>query len=253
MPKQLIILLILACGLWQCTEVTGVGDTIGREYYPVQVGNYWIYDISETTYTRQYLHAPADSITYQVRERVDTVYRDQTGALTYKVIRSRRSHAAAPWGQDSIVTINKSFSDLRYTRDNLKIVKLVFPVSENKKWNGNAYNISNDLDDRDKADNDIDDPQFNEYHYAQVGQPFTLGDTTYNPTVRVVQVFEDWGSLVLNDSHEVYALGVGMIYKRIIRLDFCNSNPGETCPFGKQFVVSGRRIIQQLTAYGRTE
>lgn len=236
MSKNLIILLVLACGLWQCTEVTELRDELDREYYPVQVGNYWVYDVSETTFSNQFVEDARDSVTYQVRERIDTVFRDQTGELTYQLIRSRRSDASQPWGNDSIVTINKSNLDLRYTRDNLKTVRLVFPVKENKTWNGNAFNFR--------------DPE--EYAYTQVGQPFTLGDTTYQQTLRVVQDFND-NLVELDDRHEVFALGVGMVYKRVIDFIYCTGESGVNCETGERFILYGRRIIYKLQAFGHQD
>ncbi|MGV3639100.1 MAG: hypothetical protein ACO1NZ_01200 [Adhaeribacter sp.] len=238
MSKNLIFLFVLACGLWQCTEVTELRDEIDREYFPVKVGNYWIYDVSEATFSNQYVQEePVDSITYQVRERIDTVFRDQTGELTYKLIRSRRSDPSQAWGNDSIVLIQKSSLDLRYTRDNLKTVRLLFPVTENKTWNGNAFNSR----------------EAREYAYTQVGQPFTLGDSTYRQTVRVVQEYND--NLVdLDDSHEVFALGVGMVYKRIIDFIYCTGGePGTDCETGKRYILYGRRIYYKLQAYGHQD
>jgi hypothetical protein len=231
-----LIMLLLACGLWQCTEVSELGDDIGREYYPVKVGNYWIYDVSETTFNDQFLKDATDSLTYQVRERVDTIFRDQTGALAFRVIRSKRFQPSQPWGNDSIIIIQKSLSDLRYTRDNLKTVKLIFPPAENKKWNGNAFNSR--------------EPE--EYGFTQVGQPFTLGDTTYANTVRVTQVLNE-NLVELDDRHEVYALGVGLVFKRIIDYNYCNGGAGQNCQVGQNFVVHGRRINQKLRFYGHLE
>jgi hypothetical protein len=232
MSKNLVVLLFLACSLWQCTDNIDLGNEISPEYYPVKVGNYWVYDVSDETYINQFLHDPVDSIAYQVRERVDSVFRDQTGELTYRVIRSRRSGADQPWANDSIITINKSGSDLRYTGNNLKIVKMVLPVKANKKWNGNAFNSR--------------DPE--EFSFTQVGQPFTLGDSTYHNTVRVEQaLFES--AVGLDDRYEVYALGVGMIYKKVVDLRFC-WGPDQNCPDGFQYILYGRRINHKLIAYG---
>lgn len=236
MSKNLIILLVLACGLWQCTEVSELRDEIDREYFPVKVGNYWIYDVSETTFSNQFVQEAADSVTYQVRERVDTVFRDQTGELTYKLIRSRRNNASQPWGSDSIVTIQKSMLDLRYTRDNLKTVRMVFPVRENKAWNGNAFNFR--------------DPE--EFTYTQVGQAFTLGDTTYQNTLHVVQDYSD-NLVELDDRHEVYALGVGMVYKRVIDFIYCTGESGVNCETGERFILYGRRIFYKLQAFGHQD
>jgi hypothetical protein len=236
MFKNLIILLLLAGGLCQCTDNIDLTNDMAREYYPVKVGNYWIYDVSETTFNKQFLKNPTDSVTYQVRELVDTVYRDQTGELTYRVIRSRRADATQAWGSDSVVTINKSASDVRYTRENLKVVKLVFPAGENKKWNGNAFNIRG----------------AEEYTFAQVGQPYTLDDTTYTNTVRVNQFFNE-NLVELEDRHEVYALGIGMVYKRVIDLDYCRGGNGQQCEVGQHYVVYGRRILQKLRAFGYLE
>lgn len=233
MPKNLVAWLLLACSFWQCSQLTETGAAIGQDYYPVKVGNYWIYEVSQTTFTNQFLHEPGDSLTFQVRERVDTVFSNQAGELTYKLIRSRRISARQAWGSDSVITINRSFSDLRYSQDNQKWVKLIFPVAENKKWDGNAFNNRG----------------AEEYYYTQVARPFRLGDTTYTNTVRVLQLLVE-NQVERRERQEVYALGVGLIFKKTVNIDFCNGGSGQNCRIGQGYVIHGRRTLQKLIAYG---
>lgn len=235
MNKSLSLLFLIPLLFFGCSEEkVPLPDDAGRGYFPVAIGNYWVYDVSETKYIRRFSNQPGDSVTYQLRERVDTVFRDQTGELTYKIIRSRRANASMAWGADSIVLVNKSAGNVQVTRNNLRTVNLVFPVADAKKWNGNAFNLNSGGEE--------------EFYYKKPGSPYSLRDTTFSNTVTVVQ-YHNENIIDLNDRQEVYAAGVGLIYKKRIDYEYCNGATSQNCELGKGFIVNGFKRIQKIRSY----
>jgi hypothetical protein len=116
--------------------------------------------------------------------------------------------------------------------DNMRYIKLTFPMAYNKRWNGNVYTaIGNDnawMDD------------WLGYKYQEIGKPYNTDSLEFDNTVTVFQqnnMLEP--STVVNDtsvnnqdygefsySTEVYAKGVGMIEKRLIHFTSGTANVG---------------------------
>jgi len=224
--KHSLILLLLIIGLFSCTEeVSLTPDDRGQAYFPVKVGNYWIYDVSET----KVLDNQYDSTRYQVRELVDTVFNNQLNELTYRVLKSRRTNAAQAWGNDSLYTINLSATNVQITRDNKRIVPMVFPVTEGKGWNANAFN------NHDEA----------EYFYEDVNQPLIMQGKSYANTLKIIQGDTDVN--LLDDRFEVYALGSGLIYKKMQVYEYSyNQNNGEV---DKTYFPTGIKRIYTLNEF----
>ena len=227
MLKNLLFGIALLVFFSRCSEeVTTTDATIGREYYPVKIGNYWIYDVSETRVSNnQY-----DSVKYQVRELVDTVFKNAANELTYRIVMSRKNSTDANWSNDSLVLVNKSLSDVRRTHNNFKKIILLFPVQEGKQWDTNAFNIL-----------DADD-----FSYSNVNRPFVLNNVTYDSTVTVVQ--GEPNEVELDDRTEVYAYNVGMIYKNFTFYEYAQS-PSQGVPDQTRVARGFRRILKLNTFY----
>ncbi len=88
------------------------------------------------------------------------------------------------------------------------------------------------------------------FTYEKVGEAFSLRDTTFANTVKVVQRYEV-NAIEQDDRQEVYAQGVGLIYKRVIDYEYC-SNPRTqgNCEVGSGFVINGRKREHRLQSFG---
>ena len=75
---------------------------------------------------------------------------------------------------------------------------------EDKKWNGNAFNNTGE----------------EQFIYTGVGEAFSMRDTTFTNTAKVVQYYET-NAIEQDDRQEVYAYGVGMIFKRTLDFEYC--------------------------------
>lgn len=234
---HLSLLLLLGLAVAACTDTPDVPPTptdaeVGRDFLPVAIGNFWVYDVKEVTWDFN------DSTVerYQLRERVDTIYRGATGELNYRIVRARRFDDGTPWRDDTAFALILTPQLVRRTFANLPTVELIFPVREGRVWNPNLFNA---LDSTDRT-------------YEGLDQPLTLpAGTTYPRTVRVRDLGED-NLYYRRQTVSTYARAVGRISRVARALDFCqltdSLNVG--CVTGPGYIVRGHEREEYLREYG---
>jgi hypothetical protein len=201
MNKYLYISFLIII-LFSCKRKEETYD-LGGDYFPIRsLGSYIIYDVERITYQA----SGKDTSRYQLKEEAgDTAWLN--GKLYYKVLRYTRSDTSVSWPSipDSVWYQYNNNAQAVKTENNRSFIKLVFPVEENKTWNGNALNIYS-------ADN---------YTMENVGRPYTVAGHYFPATLKVVQ--EDAPNLVNEDQrYEVYAKGIGLIEKYSNTVLFCS-------------------------------
>jgi hypothetical protein len=222
-----LLLLLAGC---KTSTIDPDPDAFGYRYFPLEVKYFRVYAVTET----RYLNDQSITSTYQVRERVDTVFTDLANQPVYRIIRSRRDLESQPWVDDSVIVASRSASDLRVTRHNVKVVQMIFPVRNGKSWNANAFNVFGR----------------NEFSYKSVAMPYTYDNQQFDKTATVVQ--SNIANLVERDEREeVYAEDIGLVYRNYTRLNYCD-DPSK-CPFNRQpnlYIQDGIRRVDKLIAYG---
>ncbi|MCJ8163687.1 hypothetical protein MKJ04_02460 [Pontibacter sp. E15-1] len=237
MRKALLLVLALTGFFAGCEEKYKESDpeAMGYGYYPLAVGDTRVYQVTDI----QFKNDEGDTLRFQMQERVDTTFLDQTNTLNYKIIRSVRPDAESPWKEDSVLVVSRSVSSLLLTQDNTRYVKLVFPVRTGKTWQGDAYN-----------NHTVNIDQKETYTYAAAGEPYTVSDQTYGNTVTVIQGTPTKNLVQLDERREVYAEGVGRIYRIFNRVVYCNETTGSnTCPFGEDYKLDGHERHEELISY----
>ena len=237
---------LLFCFLLLTVAITGCETTylehdpekLGLDYYPIKKGDFKIYKVVDIKYQNNV--ATKDS--FEMREVVDTTFVDQTNTLNYKIVRSIKRYNQPEWVEDSVMTVTKSDNYVVLTKDNTKYVKMVFPVEEGKVWLGDALNsrIINNLE---------TDPFLRKEHYtfSSLGEPFTAMGTTYPNTVTVIQGKPLLTPLLLDDRKEVYAKGIGRVYRLFNRVVLCNDTG---CSQVENYKQSGHERHETLIKYG---
>ncbi|GAB2784299.1 hypothetical protein HNQ93_002420 [Hymenobacter luteus] len=209
---------LLAAGLAGCENQTEAAPELGRDYFPLEVGAYRVYDVVDTAYQA---NVPTVS-RFQFKEQVDAgLEPDATGQPVYRIIRSRRTLPTQAWQVDSVITVTANGRALTEQRNNRRTVELVFPVREGKSWNINAFNTLDTL------------PVVNRF-YVGAGQPFRItrnGQTyEYNQTVTTINdVAQDVNAAYATVLRTTFARGVGPVYRVrrrfISRCDAIGCNP----------------------------
>ncbi len=229
MKKLLYICLVIltAC---HTSEVEVDPGYAGYSYFPLEEGRFAIYDMEETTYS-----ITADPVIkkYQVKEVIAQKYTDLSGQEAFLIHRFYRSGNQDLWKleQDSVWTAKIETSRATRTENNITFVKLVFPLKQNTKWDGNRLNNYGK----------------EEYILLDYKKPFQLLELPYDNTVTVSQSNTD--DLCNKDvRYEVYADNIGLIYKESSILSYKQIN--NECP-GDKNINYGVVFIQKLVEYGK--
>ena len=196
-----IIVLILSC---QKDQPIPKAINYGYNYFPNVVGHYVIYNVDSII--RNTYHANADTeYKYQIKEEIDSIYQDGSGRPTQRIVRYRRFDTTKAWIIEKVWSANLTSADAERVEDNIRYVRLVFPVQLNVTWNGNAYNT-------------IPDNDGSSYQYTSVDQPFTIGNNTFDSTLIVI---EDSTQNPIEHKFymERYARNIGRIYRKYIDLE----------------------------------
>ena len=219
------VILILVFGCESSIHIDP--ESTGQAFYPINIGDYREYKVQEVKYT---ILNPPDTINYFLKEQIGNSFSNQTGGITYTLNRFKRNDDSIPWEIDSVWTVIKSETNVVVSENNVPYAKLIFPVLDEKKWDGNAFNI---------LEEEL-------YTYEDTFQPLSLNDNNFNSTLKVIQEFNP-DSIVMRDLRsEIYAENVGLIYKESIILHYCTENE---C-LGKQIIEQGVDFRQELIGYG---
>ncbi|MCS6824708.1 MAG: hypothetical protein NZ529_10465 [Cytophagaceae bacterium] len=179
------------------------GSIIGYDYYPIQTGLFYIYEVTERKYNGILNGQESYSDTlYYVKELIFTpiTINDET---KYQVYRFYKTATAPTFDDqpDSVWTVFNDRSKIIKAENNYRYIKLIFPPENGRTWDGNALNFFG----------------IDIYTAAQYRKPFsyTVNNETKNYPSTVTVIQEDEKNLVNKDYRiEVYAQGVGMVYKQ---------------------------------------
>ncbi len=177
---------------------------LGYDYFPTEVGKFVEYDVDSTAY----IQLPTiDTIIkkFRIKVKIDSIFLDNQGRNTMRVVRYKKNYdAVIPYSAMTYViqdiwAANATKTTAEFVEENVRYIKLTFPVKADKKWNGNVQNTIGDW----------------QYKYVNMDVPLTLGALSFEKTLEVSQLY--FPSVISYQNYtEKYARGVGMIYKEII-------------------------------------
>lgn len=173
----------------------------GNFFYP-NIGQSVVYDVEDTQYE---LTGKFTIKTYQLKESIALTFKDLEGKEALRIERYRRENDSQKWTIDSVFTAKKEIDKALKTENNVTYIKILFPIKEGLKWNGNAYNsLGNDV-----------------YELKKISQLFQTNGQKFENTFSVIQ--QNDSTLVdLKRRIEVYAENIGMIYQEKTNVLYCN-------------------------------
>lgn len=209
-------------------EDAGVPDT-GYRYFPLAIGHYQLYDVAEITYI---LRDP-DTARYELLVKTAQAFVDTDGDSTYVVYRSKRLPGETAWTYFDTWSARRTADALVVQEENIPYVKLRFPPYNGQIWNGNIYN-SGEVED---------------YKLDSLRQGQTRGGRHFDDCLTVVHRDNQDFIVFLDQQKEVYAAGIGLVYKETTQLNYCTQ---PEC-LAQQLVEQGLIYKQWLKEYGKTE
>lgn len=224
--------------------LTSCGDSVtpiaSEDYFPLKMGAQWIYNIEESTTLRNL--CADDGVTnssYELKVVITDSYANSEGGTTYVFERSKRTLTTDPWTPVATWTAQRRGTKLVANESNVLYVKLLFPTSEGVTWNGNEFNTQIQL-------NNLN---VDYYQMINVHQPYS-STISYPKSITIIQNNEENNLLRKDDRKEVYALGVGLVYKESTELKyFVDANPPNSVCYLQKRVQNGTTLKQTLKEF----
>lgn len=200
-----------------CKKTDDTAFTAAEDYFPIAVGKSFSYRLDSVKPMN--FGTRLDTFYYQAKDTVVAEFKDNLNRTSYRVYRyTRDTSATKPWQYQATYVITKGDKTIEVIDNNLRFIKLASPVSEGFKWKGNTY-----IDTKSAGSLYKYLDEWN-YEYMNVGLPFTTRKGRFDNTVTVFQQESYVQEGPFNPAYfdqrtysvEVYAKGVGLIYKRFL-------------------------------------
>lgn len=228
MQKAFCLISILLVLLLSCSKDKEeyVEPYLGHDYAGLEVGKYVVYDVDSFFYDD--FNGMIDSSFYQIKEEVDSKFTDLEGDESFKIIRYRKESDTTGWVLIDVWQSKLTSRNFQKVEENVRFIKLIFPINENATWNGNILNNEGEQT----------------YDYTAVGQSESIGGNTLANVLTVLQ-FEEINLIEEKVFEEKYAKGIGMVYKKSVDLSKeYNNSTGE---FERSLGID---ITMTLSSYG---
>jgi len=218
MKSYTYILFTCVLFLFACNDTTEdfKKNGFGYEYYPVQEGSYWIYQVDSVVYID--LGAIKDSTTSYLKEEIVEEFVDQLGDTIYRIEREISNSLDFDWKVKDEWATHKEANRVTRTEENLKFIKMVFPTNTGSSWNGNAF-IPDGVElfvGGETLDFFID---WN-YRILSTDLPEEIGSIEYDSIVTIQNAdSSEEDKLHRRYAIEKFAKNVGLVYKKHVMLD----------------------------------
>lgn len=192
--KRFLWIAVVVALLFSCRKTKDdlpVTDS-GYRYFPMEQGITNFYKVTLID-----IDTPAgkyDTLVYFLKTVNDTPHYDLNNRLVTPVSRYIRTNPADNWVIKDVWFAYKQNSHLVVSEENVHYIKMIFPVSEGKKWNGNSYNTQPEQ----------------EYEMVASDAYYMLSGISYDSVLTVVEKNDT--SLIHKYYHvERYAKGSGLV------------------------------------------
>lgn len=206
-------------------EDTFSSDTL-NDYYPLAVGKTYFYRLDSTNI------APFGTALIEknfiAKDTVESTFIDNEGRLSYRIFRFVTDTAQTqPWQFASTYVATPTKQWIEYVDNNLRFVKMQIPITEGYSWKAHSFIDTKSLN--------TNVPYLDEweYQYQDVGASYSVLNQTFTNTVTVLQQdettppgpFDPNNYQQRNYGVEVYAKGVGLVYKDFLHWTWQTTPP----------------------------
>ncbi|NNE54948.1 MAG: hypothetical protein HKN32_02930 [Flavobacteriales bacterium] len=189
---------------------------LGYDYFPNVEGSFKEYAVDSTHYG-----ITQEDFSFFLREEITESFIDGEGQTAMRVERSKRNNPNEDWVLTDVWTQKRTTTSAQRFEENRRFIRLIFPITEEKTWDGNAYN---DLDEW-------------THSYLAIDEAYTIDSLDFGETVTIEQR-NNVNLVDQEEASEVYARSIGLIYKYFKDLNF------------QEGQVTGVEMEMKLVSYG---
>jgi hypothetical protein len=176
-------------------------DPYYREYFTAEAGQYIIYQCDSIVFDD--FNGTIDTFRFKIKEYYESEFIDNAGRKAMRIERFKQAENASNWVLSDVWQVVKTDLQVEKVEEDVRMIKLIFPVVDEKEWNINALN---NVGARTVA-------------YKDVHLPYETETLSFDSTVTVENT--DPQNLIneYRDT-EIFAKGLGMIYKRFVNVEY---------------------------------
>lgn len=211
-----IVLCLAAFALQSCEREVVPADDIelGKSYFPLSTGHTIEYAIDSIIYND--FTKTNDTSHMEFKDVIAEPFLDNEGRSSFLVDRYVRPDSTYNWMELMTYYITQTNFKIEVVENNLRFIKMVFPVKLKTAWDGNIYIPA-------LIDKDLSWMAYWNYVYTAVNKPFNNGIQTFQNCVEIDQVDDKTNDPdVLPNSYasrtyskEVYAKDIGLVYREL--------------------------------------
>lgn len=186
------------------------------DYFPLKTGKYRVYQIDSLLYDYAQNKITVDSVRTYIKEIVIDSFQGASGNIVYRIERYEKKDSSINWNFKDVVSEERSNTQAIRSETNFRLLKLIFPLSENDVWSPTVF-----------IDNNVE---------VKIGKkeikPFTnwsadienlstdvkVSNQLYKD-VLIINQADDENALELRKVQECYAKGIGLISNETQILD----------------------------------
>ena len=215
--KLYFVLLII---ISSCKPIVYEETNFFYNYYPLQINQvkeFFVTNIVHNSFGK-------DTTTYFLKEIITDYNINMKGDTVYRVERYWKVDSSLSYEIKDVWTSKKNLSAGYLNEENITYTKLIFPLSLNIYWNGNAFNNLG----------------YQEYSIESLNIPFQLNNVIFDSSLTVIQNYKS-NLLEFENSKEIYAIGIGLIYKEDVQVEINSGNLSD--------ITQGYEYYQEIINY----
>jgi hypothetical protein len=204
----------------------------GYDYFPTAIGTFVEYQVDSIWHDQPdpEIEGIHDTSSYFVKEVIESEIVDAQDDPSLRILRYKRNTESDPWDLIDVWFAKRTAQNAEKVEENVRYIKLAFPISASAMWNLNALNTKDEW----------------LCSYDSIFVSREMNDLLFPRTVKVMQ--RENKNLIDDElAYEIYAEGVGLIkrYEKDLttQLSFVNEPVAANIRLGHEF-------IWKITDYG---
>lgn len=174
---------------------------LGQDYFPVTIGSSIIYKVDSITWNDFYTPVRVDSFSFFIKFEIDSSFIDNQGRESFYWRKYYRTDSTS-WQLVKNYSLTKTETRVESFEENIRYIKLTFPVSNTATWNMNALNTLSSTSS----------------YYDEYDMPYQNGSFSSDSTLVIINRNQE--SLIGKDYHkEIYAKHIGLVNRQEISVE----------------------------------
>ncbi len=196
--RKVIFAILISTLFFSCKKDKNTATpNFNYNYANLKVGKYIIYNVDSINFND--FTGTIDTSKFQIKEVLASNYTDLEGDNAFKIIRYKKTIDSLGWVLTDVWNSKITARTYEKVAENVRYIKMIFPIKLNQTWNGNSKNNLGNLT----------------YTFTSVHQPEVIGGYALDSVSTISQ--KDNINLIQEEYfEEKYAANIGLVYKKSV-------------------------------------